>query len=224
MTRPRLLGFARSSVRFPPAIAWLCAGLPSYLTELPLDCTSTPAATLFATTELELALCRPKARENPDLTHWVQTIAEAMLDHGGEPRLQLAPLGPHLSAVTGASVVSATFVRGEHDTFDVWLSVQRPASATDALPVLPQGALLLADQRDTERRLIAIELKAPWRQAKALASATLAALGAELLGEHALKDQGFGGRLQWQGRTGIYQSTPIDDRRTQLTLFVADGR
>jgi hypothetical protein len=167
-----------------------------------------------------LSVCKPNG--SPKIERFVQLVADAMGNAGHPPRLKFAPLGPHLYAMDGASIISATFVK-EGGKFDVWLSIQR-VGATQDLPKLPAGAEWVTTHKEASgQRLVAIRLQCGVRDCGGLLGATFSAIGATALGENAVEGvlPARAGRMKWADELGFFQLTELEPHASYLTIYTS---
>ena len=207
--------------RSATATATFTATFPAYLRGLPWACDHGGESTMQGARFETLSVCRPNGA--PKIEPFVQAVANAMGNAGHPPRLRFGPLGPHLYAIDGPRVVSATFVRDTASKrFDVWISVQEAQPAT-ALPELPQGAeWITAHKEQTGQRLLALRLDAGVRDSGALLAATFNALGATPVSANDAKEAALPtrrGRIAWGDEVGFFHLTEIDPHASYLTIY-----
>lgn len=200
----------------------LGSAMPAYLRALPWNCQNGGQSEMRGAHFDNLAVCKPNGA--PKLEPFVQAVADALGNAGHPPRLRFGPHGPHLYAIDGTRVISATFVQDSASKkFDVWISMQELRPEAD-LPALPAGVeWVTAHQEPSGQRLVALRLDASLRNSQALLAATFAAIGAEQLSGRNMEAPlpALSGSLKWGNERGFYHLIEIDPRASYLTLYTS---
>lgn len=206
-----------------PSLSVGAQAMPKYLRDLPWACEDGGDSDMAGLTFENLSVCKPNGA--PKVQAFVQRVADAMGNAGHPPRLRFGPLGPHLYAIDGATMISATFVQAE-GKFDVWISIQTQ-QAEPSLPPLPRGVEWVTAHREPSgQRLLAMHVDSSLRDSQSLVDATFLALGIKALSAREMDAPlpTKSGELAWAKERGFYHLVEIDAHTSYLTIYAGAQR